>query len=92
MSKSDDGGPVLLDQPFEPGAFYNNDARHTELVTRDCAIVWYIMRNSDAEAGYCMETGDLVAIRLNGGDWSHVSKKYSASNLAARLAKTEEGT
>lgn len=60
----------LLAKEFVPRATYLPDADMTELVTRDCAVVWSRMRYSEAELGHDMETGELVAIRLFNGDYT----------------------
>ena len=53
-----------LTRPFKPCAIYYPDDDCTELVLADVGTVWASRESMDL--GYDMETGELVAIRVNG--------------------------
>lgn len=60
-----------LTTSFKPCVVVFDDPLCTEIVLRDCAIVWHpvrdVVRNpTGTEVGYDMETGELVAIRVHG--------------------------
>ena len=53
-----------LDTPFKPCAIFSAETGVTEFVAEDVAIVWCY--HDDVDLGYDMETGRLVAVRING--------------------------
>ena len=59
-----------LEKPFEPSVAYDGDRDCTEMIIRDCVIVWRLCRFSEDELGYDMKTGELIAIRLANGDFT----------------------
>ena len=60
-------GPTCpsCNEAFVPCAVYYAETDHTEIVLRDCVTVYHPI-GPDTEAGYDMETGELVVIRVPG--------------------------
>ena len=54
-----------LIKPFESCVQVFDDPKRTEMVLRDCAIVWRSPKHG-LDLGYDMETDELVAIRVYG--------------------------
>ncbi len=57
-----------LTTEFKPCVAVFDDPKRTEVVLKDCAIVWHFPEdvNGEVDLGYDMETGELVAVRLYG--------------------------
>lgn len=55
-----------LTKEFKPCVIVFDDPKRTEMVLRDCGIVWQDTSANNFELGYDMETGDLVAVRIYG--------------------------
>lgn len=61
LDKDDDD----LTVPFSPCVQYLPDADHTEMVLRDVPVINRVLA-PNFSAGYDMETGDLVLLRVSG--------------------------
>lgn len=55
----------LLEAEFKPCVTYNEQADFTEMVLRDCAVVNRQLAPGFS-AGFDMETGELVLLRVSG--------------------------
>lgn len=57
----------LLHKPFKPCVIVFDDPKRTEIILRDCSIVWTSPANDpNTDLGHDMVTGELVAMRYYG--------------------------
>ena len=63
---NDDMAVPDFDTPFQPCVVVFDEPKRTEMILRDCSMVWVLQKWDDVECGYDMETGELVAIRIYG--------------------------
>lgn len=76
---------VLQDLPeYVPCVIVLDDPKRTELMLRDCAVVWSFPNPQDFDLAYDMETGELVGMR--------VYADVSARSSDRRAAKVYEPT
>jgi hypothetical protein len=64
---NDDMAIPDFDVPFEPCVIVFDTPKRTEMLLRDCNIIWRIYAGSgNVELGYDAESGDFVAVRIYG--------------------------
>lgn len=62
---TDDMAVPDFETPFEPCAVVFDDPKRTEMILRDCVLVW-VRDPIGIDLGYDMETDELVSIRVYG--------------------------